>query len=438
MSKILAVVRREFVTRVQTRAFLIGTFIGPILMMALWTLPILLAKRDTGAKRVAIVDASSGQLGVRLEQTLANAKRGEGDEARPLYAVTRIPAVDRVEAVRDSLLPLTHGTKAAPATFDGIMIVNDSVLSTGRIVYLGTNVGSPEAMRSLQRAVTPAVQGERLEATGVNPTVVMQALAPVDLRTLKVSEGKLTTESGEASFLLAYIMSFVLYLALILYGVQIMGSVVEEKSSRIVEVLISSLKPFDLLLGKVIGVGMVGLLQIGIWAGTATLIGSNAGRIAQAFGAPASAAASLPIPTMSPALLAVFLLFFVLGFLFYSALYAAVGSMCNQVQETSQASTPVTLMIAAGLIVMFALLNEPNGSLARTLSLVPPVAPFVTPVRYSLTPLPLSEVLLSVGAMVAGLLAVVWLAARIYRVGILSYGKRPSLAEVVRWVKAAG
>jgi ABC-2 type transport system permease protein len=435
MSKLFAVVRREFVTRVKTRAFLIGTFLGPVLMAALWTLPILLSKRDTGAKRVAIVDASSGQLGARIEAALGSARRGEGDEAKPSYVVSRIDAAGRADAVRDSLLPLTKEGREKSAELDGILMVDDSVLQAGRIVYLGTNVGSPDAMRALRQAVVPAIQGERLEATGVSPVVVMQALAPVEMQSFKVSEGKLTTESGAASFLLAYIMSFVLYLALILYGVQTMTSVVEEKSSRIVEVLVSSLRPFDLLLGKVIGVGAVGLLQIGIWAGAATLIGSNAGRIAELFGGSASAAASLPIPTMSPGLLAVFLLFFVLGFLFYSALYAAVGSMCNQVQETNQASTPVTLLIAGGLVLMFALLNEPNGQLARTLSLVPPFAPFVTPVRHSLTPLPIGEVLLSMAAMIAGLLAVVWLAARIYRVGILSYGKKPSFGELLQWVR---
>jgi len=437
MRKVLAVVRREIMSRVTTRAFLIGTFLGPVLMMGFWTLPILLSKRDTGPKRIAIVDASSGQLGVRLEAALGGARRGDGDDARAAYAITRIPAIDRAASVRDSLLPLTNGTSAAPAAYDGILVVTDSVLSTGNLSYLGTNVGSPTAMRELQRAATSAVQGERLEATGVSPAVVMQALAPVDLRTLKVSDGRLTAESGEASFLLAYVMSFVLYLALILYGVQIMSAVVEEKTSRIVEVLVSSMRPFELLMGKVIGVGMVGLLQIGIWAGTATLVGTNAGRIAQLMGASSSAAANLPIPTMSPALLTVFLAFFVLGFLFYSALYAAVGSMCNSTQETQQASTPVTLMIAGGLVTMFALLNEPNGALARTLSLVPPLAPFVTPVRYSLSPLPIGEVLLSVAAMVVGLMAVVWFAARIYRVGILSYGKKPTFGEVWRWVRAS-
>lgn len=436
MSKVFAVIRREFVTRVSSRAFVVGTLLGPILMVALFLLPILLGRRDTGVKQVAIVDGSTGQLGARLEGLLGAATRGKGAATKPRYAVTRIRAVDRTVEVRDSLLPLTASRKDAPAQLDGILYVTDSALATGKVTYLGTNVGSPDDMRVLEALVQPAVQGERLEALGVNPAIAMQATAPVDLVTRKVSDGKLTNESGASSFFLAYIMSLVLYMALILYGMQVMGAVVEEKTNRIMEVLVSSLTPFELLLGKVLGVGAVGLLQIGLWAGTASLLSSQKGAIAKALGAP-EAAAGLPIPSLSPQLTAVFLTFFVLGFLLYSAAYAAVGAMCSSDQETRQAQTPVTMCILAGLITMFALLGEPNGTLAKVLSLVPLLSPFVTPVRYSLDPMPVGEVLLSVGATLAGLLFVVWVASRIYRVGILSYGKKPTLGEVWRWIRTA-
>lgn len=339
-------------------------------------------------------------------------------------------------AVRDSLLPLTAGGKDAPAKLDGMLLVNDSVLQTGQLHYLGTNVGSPADMGILQRIAQPPVVMERLEATGVNAGIVMRAVAPIDLQTQKVSEGKLTNESGTASFVLAYVMGFMLYFSLLFYGIQVMSAVVEEKTSRIMEVLVSSLTPFELMLGKVLGVGAVGLLQLAIWAGTATLISNNRGILARAFGVPEAAAMAIPIPTMSAALLAVFLIFFILGFLLYSAAYAAVGSMCNSTQDTQQAQQPVMMLIILGLFTVFALLGDPNGSMAHTLSLIPFFAPFATPVRFSLSPMPLGEVLLSIGATVAGMLVIVWVASRIYRVGILSYGKRPSLAEVWRWVRA--
>jgi ABC-2 type transport system permease protein len=258
----------------------------------------------------------------------------------------------------------------------------------------------------------------------------------VDLKTLKVSEGRLTAESGEASFILAYAMSFILYIALLLYGIQVMNSVVEEKSSRIIEVLISSLSPFQLLLGKVLGVGAAGLLQLGIWVGTATLLTSFKAQIAALVGASPGAVTSLAIPTVSPALLVVFLLFFILGFLFYASAYAAVGSMCNSQQDAQQAQMPVTIFIAAGLFIMFSLLSEPNGSTAHVLTYVPFFAPFVTPVRFSFASIAWWEVLLSIGAMVAGLLIMTALAGRIYRFGILKYGKKATWGDAVKWIRA--
>jgi ABC-2 type transport system permease protein len=223
-------------------------------------------------------------------------------------------------------------------------------------------------------------------------------------------------------------------MALLLYGIQVMSSTVEEKTSRINEILISSLKPFELLLGKVLGVGSVGLLQLGIWAGTAYALAANRVAIAKALGASPEAITAMPIPDIPANTLAVFLLFFLLGFFFYAAAYAAVGSSCNTVQETQQASMPVTILVAVGMMLMFRLLDEPNGQMGRVLSLVPPFAPFVTPVRNSLSPLPMGELLMSVAAMVAGVLIMAWVAGRIYRVGILMYGKRASLGEMLRWV----
>ncbi|HEX6643667.1 MAG TPA: ABC transporter permease [Gemmatimonadales bacterium] len=436
MRKVLAVVRREFTTRVHTRAFVVGTVLGPLLMGFMFVLPILLSRRETAPKQIVVLDAAPGDFGRVTAERLRTEMRDTVARTRPRYRVTHL-AVDpgSLERVRDSLVTLTGRTEAGAPSIDGILVLDDTTLVSGRIRYLGVNVGSPADMGALRRALDPLVKSARLTASGVDPVVVMHALRPIDFETLKVSEGRITGESGEASFLLAYVMSFMLYFALLLYGIQVMSSVVEEKSSRIMEVLVSSLSPFQMLLGKVIGVGAVALLQLAIWAGTAMVLTTFGGRIAGLMGASPAAVADLPLPAVSPDMLAVFLTFFSLGFLFFSALYAAIGSMCSTVQETQQSHTPVTILIAAGLITMFGLLSEPAGTLARTLSLVPFLAPFVTPVRYSFAPLPWTELLASATAMVLGILAVIWVAARIYRVGILSYGKKATLREVVRWVR---
>lgn len=437
MHKILAVIRREFMTRVRSRSFLISTVIGPIIMVLMFAMPILLSKTGGAPKKVAVLDAVQSGFGQLVAQRLGTEMRDSARQANPRYSISYVPVTpDRLGAVRDSLVALTGVRKLGASALDGVLVITDSALGQGMIRYLGVNVGSPSDMSSLERSLRSLVIGGRLQQSGLNPAVVFGVMRPVDLRTLKVSEGHLSNESGEASFLLAYAMSFILYIALLLYGIQVMNSVVEEKSSRIVEVLISSLSPFQLLLGKVLGVGATGLLQLGIWAGTATLLTTFKTQIAGLVGASPSSVASLPIPTVSPALLTVFLLFFVLGFLFYAAAYAAVGSMCDSPQDAQQAQLPVTMMIAAGLFIMFALLSEPNGTLAQVLTYVPFFASFVTPVRFSFSVMAWWEVALSIGAMVAGLLIMTAIAGRIYRFGILKYGKKASWADAVRWLRA--
>lgn len=436
MRRIWAVVRREFLERVRTRAFIIGTVGGPLLLGLFMVLPALLAGRDTRPKHVAVVDAASGDFGAMVAAALRDEVRDTAaPDPRPLYRVDYVVAGGT--ATVDSLVRLTGiDRKANTRALDGVLVVTDSALEAGELTYLGSNVGSPGDMSRLERVLRPVVLRERLARADVEPAVALAAVRPVSLETRRVSEGRLTGESGEASFMLAYLMAFVLYIALLLYGIQIMMSVVEEKSSRIMEILVSSLSPFQLLLGKIVGVGAVGLLQLSIWAGTAMLLTTYRLQLAGVLGVSPTEMSDIPIPTIAPSLLIIFLLFFVLGFMLYAGAYAAVGAMCNSQQETQQVQMPVTLFIGLGLVSMFALLGDPNGQLARVLTFVPPIAPFVTPVRHSLTALPLATVVASAGATILGILAVTWVAARIYRVGILSYGKRPTVRELLRWVSA--
>lgn len=441
MKKIFAVVRREFLERVRTKAFILGTVLGPLFFGAMAIIPgLILSKQSTG-QRIAVVDGTVDEFGRRIEQSLAGVKSGRGDEAVAVYAPVRIAAAGRVQDVVDSLVPLTAlSEKAAPPTgaLDGLLILDEGSVTTGRLRYYGKNVGSLEDMRRLQGALSPLMITERLRSVGVDPEVALKAAAPIDLDTRKVAEGKLTNESGAATFMLAYAMGFILYLALVLYGTQVMTSVIEEKSNRIVEVLVSSLTPFQMMLGKVTGVGLVSLLQLGIWAGAFLFLQQNQGRILGAFGVAGSGAGMASIlPAMDPWLIVVFLGFFVLGFLFYSSGYAAIGSMCNTVQEAQQLQAPMIVMTIAGWFSAFALLRDPTSSMAQILSLIPPLAPFVVPVRYSIARIPLAEMLLYVAAMILGLLLMVWLTARIYRVGILMYGKRPSFKDVARWIRTA-
>jgi ABC-2 type transport system permease protein len=437
MRKTLAVIRREFVERVRTRAFVIATILGPVFMGLLIFLPAVLAGRSTTAHSIIVVDAASGEFGDRVTAALTESKFGNRGNEQPRFHVRRIAAHDRAGAVADSLTALIGRSRGPADAPDGFLVLTDSALSTGEINYYGSNVGSIADMAALEGTMRPVVQTERLMREHVDTAVVRRATARIDINSAKVTEGKLTGESGTSSFILAYVMTFILYIALLLYGIQVMSSVLEEKTSRIMEILSSSLTPFQLMVGKVVGVGSVGLFQLSIWAATSLYLTTNLVPILKLFGQQADAASSISIPTISPALLAVFLGFFLLGFFLYAALYAAVGSMCSTQQDTQQAQQPVMIGIVAGFMCMFPVLNDPNGSLAHTLSLIPFVAPFVTPLRYSISPLPPSELLLSIGCTLAGVILIVWLASRIYRVGILAYGKRPTFKELWSWIRTA-
>lgn len=436
MNKIIAVIRREYIERVRTRTFLLSTLFLPILIVVMAIVPALMMRGGDRTSRIAMVDGTTNGVGEQALTALSSQKLSDKPDAAPRYTVSRVAAAGRVDAVRDSLVALTGFSKSKMSdSWDGVLVVTDDAVTTGKVVYLGNNVGSFESMAIIRGVLSRVLATSRLAKSGVDPALVMGAMSPADLQTTKVTDGKLTGQSGEASFFIAYFMGFILYIGIILYGQQTMTSVIEEKTSRIMEVLASSLTPFQMLLGKVIGVGLVGLTQMTIWGGSVFLVGSNKERIASVFGVSADAMQSLPIPTMAPDLLVIFLVYFTLGFLLYGALYASIGSMVNTVQEAQQSAVFVTLVIMIGFFSVFALIKDPSGPLGVTMSFIPFFAPFVMPVRWSLASVPPTHLALSLALMVIGLLACVWLAGRIYRTGILMYGKKPTFRELFHWIR---
>jgi len=430
MHKLWAVIRREFGARVRTKSFVITTVLGPLLMAGMMLVPGLLLMKKTSGRHIVIVDGGDRGLGQTAQTTLTT-KFAEDYT----FEVMVFPTGE-TERVESLISRIDAPSETAGALIDGVVVLDPDMLAEDRIAYYGSNVSSMSDMSDLRRGLRDALVAERLAELGVNLTLVQEASRPFSFTTERVTDGKLTGESGEASFALAYAMAFLLYMALLLYGVQVMSAVVEEKSNRLNEVLVSSLSPFELLFGKIIGVGSAALVQLGLWVGTAMMLTTFRGEIASVFGVPETAVMAVPIPTVSPALLVVSLLFFMLGFLLYSSAYAAVGAMCNTMQETQQASLPVTLMVIVGFFTVFNVLGDPTGSTARLFSLIPLFAPLIVPVRYSLNPLGAGELLAAALSTLLGAIIVAWFAGRIYRVGILAHGKRPKIKELVNWVKA--
>ena len=425
MHKLAAVIRREFVERVRSKWFVIGTILGPVFMGLIIVLPVMLAEQGGGDRTVIVLDASGEGFGERVTAAVSQLPRTS--------ATRRAVPLEQLEDVATDL-----AREVGTGALDGLLLLTDNTVEGGRAEYRGANVSSMADMRMLQATVRASVFAERLRREGVDPDIVGRAQIPVELATIKIREGKVTGESGEASFALAYAIWLLLYLAILLYGVQVLGAVVEEKASRIVEVLVSSLRPFELLAGKVIGVGAVGLLQMGIWLLTGKLLVDNRAGVARMLGQSGEAAAavgSFSLPAVPATTIVLALSYFLLGYFLYAAMFAAVAAMVNTEAEARQAQTPVVMLLVIPSLLMVGILNNPDGQMALTLSLVPFTSPIAMPVRWAAAPVPMTQVALSLAALFLAVMAITWVAGRIYRVGILAYGKKPGLKELARWVK---
>lgn len=424
MRKTWAVLRREFVERVRNKWFVISTVLGPVLMAVFIFLPLILAGRGGQVRTVTIVHVGANDFGERVVRTMS----ASGAIRASLLSVE--PA--DLETVADSLA-IAVGEKV----LDGFLIVTEDAVARGSLEYRGSNTSSPTDMRALERLVREAVLVERLDRVGVDPALVAQAQIPVRLKTVTLRGGKVTEASGTSTFILSYAMWLLLYMAILLYGLQVMGSIVEEKTSRIVEVLISSLRPFQLLAGKVAGVGGVGLFQLAIWGIAASVLFRQRGTLARMVGLDFGTGEAITLPPIPATLIALFLAYFLLGYFLYAAMFAAVGAMSNSDAEARQAQTPVVMLLAVPAIMLIALLDQPDSALSITLSLIPFSAPIAMPVRWAVAEVPPAELVASLGGCILAVIAVTWIAARIYRVGILMYGKRPGLKELGRWVRTA-
>ena len=418
MRKIWAVIRREFVERIRTRWFWIMALLGPLFFAAVFVLPTVLAGGG-GIRQIVVVDATTGSVGARITQLLND---------RRVFRAVRVSAGGEVV---DSLT-----AEVEQKRLGGFLILTDAAVDSGKAEYRGSNVSGFATVGALQRTIGEVVSAVRLEREGVDPRIVAQARIAVRLDTKKIAGGKTTGETAAQSFSLAYFMGIILYTAILLYGINVMSSVLEEKTTRIVEVLVSSLRPFQLMLGKVLGVGAVSILQFLIWGVSARILLAHRPGFLSAgdLGEPDPV---FQVPHVSGATAAVFITYFLGGFFLYSAMFAAVGAMSSSEQEARQAQQPVSWLLVLSFVSMFGMLNDPASAFSVTLSLVPFSAPIAMPVRWAAGNLPSYEIALSLGILALSIVAVTWIAARIYRVGILMTGKRPSLRELVRWIKTA-
>jgi ABC-2 type transport system permease protein len=317
----------------------------------------------------------------------------------------------------------------------GYLVVDQRTVDGEAVRYAGRSATSIPDMERLRAAVKEAVLATRLESAGLNASKTHDiTFIPLSYSAERITE-KGRGGSGMASVIFAMAIGFLLYFSIILYGQNIMSGVLEEKTNRVAEVVISSAPTNTLLAGKVLGVGAVGLTQQILWVATTILMFKLRAPIMAKLGAQA---APFAMPSISIGMGILFLLFFLLGFIFYASLFAAMGSSVNTEQEAKQAMTPVLLFIITTAVFIQPVLLNPTGRMAQILSLLPFSSPIIMPTRMAVTAVPAWELAACLLILAVSCLGVVWLASRVYRVGLLMYGKKPSFREMGRWISYSG
>lgn len=399
---------------------MIGTLIFPLIMIGLILLPRLVGSGGTERTIVMVNDGPAG-VGEAFAAGLG-AKAASTDENT--YHVKPLPGP--YNQVRESL-----NQQVERKEIDGYVVLPSDVLTSGTIMFRARNVGSFAVMRDLRTAGTRAVQSERLKTAGISPAAVAALIAPV-----RVDEAKITSRGEErggalSTFLAAYVVAFLIYLMTTLYGVAVMRSVLEEKTNRIAEILMSTIRATHLVFGKIIGVGSAAVTQVLIWAAILTLFVSQSHRFGDRFALPDSIMQAMRVEPGTGVLL---FLFFLLGFFLYASIFATVGASVTSEQEAQSVQFIALLPLISPLLFLESILNAPLGPTATTLGLIPFTAPIAMPMRMASSPVPAIEIVVSLALMLCAIVVVAWVAGKIYRVGMLSTGKRPTLAELGRWV----
>jgi ABC-2 type transport system permease protein len=412
MSVVWTVIRREYVQRVRSRWFIFSTVGVPLLMLVATGIPMWFAGREESVARTLVVVDRSNELGDDVALTLAGAG----------YTVLRGTPADE-ERLRSDVRDESIG---------GVLILDGESATAGRARLVAASAPSALQQLSIRQAVIQAALQRQLRGSNVDVEQVLRGGA-LEIDVPPGVSGGLT----DPAFAAAYAGSFVLYMVILIYAVSVMRSVLEEKTNRIVEVILSSIEPWQLMLGKILGVGAVGLTQLGAWAlvgGTLAFVGIPTAMTARP---ELSQLASVRPFIPGPGFFGYFLIFFLGGYFIYSALYAAVGAMCNSDAEAQQAQFPVSLLIIVPVFALIGVIDSPNSRASVILSLIPFFSPFLMFARAAGGAAPAWQIALSIALMALTVVAVAWLAGRIYRVGILMTGKRPTIPELWRWVREA-
>ena len=434
MNKLRLIIAREYMSIVGRKSFILMTLGMPLLFILIGSIPVLMTyfnDKGSDTQQIAVID-ETGRYAAALHSD-------------DMY--------DFVAIKGDTVTNAREFYDKANGSLDAVVIIPRNVDSTGVVNIFSEGTITPALVSMIRNTLSDTIESAHLAAMGIPnlQQMVDQAHVDVDVRSIKWSDEGEKESSTDVAMGLGMILSLITYMFVLMYGAMIMNSVIEEKTNRIVEVVVSSCRPFQLMLGKIIGVGLVGLTQMAIWIVLLGIVGTVAGSV---LGISSNAASSLPPEAMAAAadqglmdgimrqiltinytpIVLNFIIYFIGGYLLYSSLFAAMGSAVDQASDASQFTTPVILIMVIALYAGIGCMENPSGPMAVWCSIIPFTSPVVMMVRLPFG-VPTWQLILSIVLLIGTALVITWLAARIYRRGILHYGKKSSLKDLFKWIK---
>lgn len=417
-SPLYLIIRREYLERVSKKSFIITTLLMPVFLVAMMVIPsLVMIFAGTESKTIAVVDQSN---------VIAQSLKSDDDLKFEIIPDANMS----IDSVRNN------------DAFDGLLIIDDDIVDYPDHIHLYTK-GAPSMQTEMfiSNQVADAVSDSRLKKYDIDnlKTIIADIDVDVDIQTYRIDKEETESTSSMVSYMLGLGVAFILYMFLLIYGQMVMTSIIEEKNNRVLEIVVSSVKPQILMLGKIMGIAAVAITQILIWGVIVASVSMwvlpliNAG-ISASDPELASIMDVIGNPAYIASLFGYITLFMVFGFTFYAAIFAAIGSAVDNINDASQLTTIATMPVIFGLIFSMVALNDPNSTLAVWLSMIPFTSPMVMMSRIAFG-IPSWQIWVSLVILIASVFGIVWLAAKIYRVGIFMYGKKPKLTDLLKWAR---
>lgn len=431
-SKIWTIIKHEYLSKITSRGFIIGTIAAPLGIILIYGIIIVVTimTQNETVMKLAILDKTN-EIGIELIRR----------DSTKFYLTDK-----NLQELKEEVLE---------EKIDGFILIPKEFLSSGEIQVFTRGGGGLGYINLIENNSEDILIKKKLNQIGANQDLINLIDKGVKVQTKKVTEEGAKDDYSEIFAILGYIMGFVIYGLMFTYGAFVMRGVIEEKANRIVEVLASSVKPFEIMFGKVVGIGAVGLTQVLFWLILIILLFTISGSIVSNFVSPndivnsAGMVQSNPMNTnnnflnlltnfsISPWIIVAFIFYFLAGYFIYSTLFAAVGSAVDQEQDAAQLQLPVTLPIIIPILFITNVMSDPNGTLSTILSLIPFFSPILMIARIAAAEVPLWQIGLSIFLLVITFFACLWIAAKIYRIGILMYGKKPTFKDLIKWFRSA-